>query len=198
MGSTATQSNFWPLLFASFGGFVVVLGLALELLAEKKWFKNFRSMRFWNSAKTWGERLVIIGIIFEIADAGWTEYEIKKNDPMNQPVRSLSAILYFTVVGTNFDRGMINLEPNGSWSWSHNAQHNASGELEVFNRHTAAMLGCDSFEMHPLFLSNGTNFFHTQSDFRGRRLLHTSRSLRHRQWLATPHFWFSNNHRQLG
>ena len=94
MGSIANQSYFWPVIFASIGGGIVVVGLVLELLAEKKWFKTLRSMRFWNSAKTWGEWFVIVGICIEIADAGWTAYEISNvnaNSWQNKPIYAFSA-----------------------------------------------------------------------------------------------------------
>jgi hypothetical protein len=78
MGISETQSFFWPVFFACIGGAIVVIGLLLETLAEKKWFKNVKSFRRWHSAKCFGEWMVIGGILIEVADAGWTAHEIKK------------------------------------------------------------------------------------------------------------------------
>jgi hypothetical protein len=99
MGSIANQSYFWPIIFALIGGGIVVVGLVIELFAEKKWFKNLRSKRFWDSAKTWGEWIVIIGIVFEMGDAGWTAYEINENNPLNQPISTVSASVKIIVKG---------------------------------------------------------------------------------------------------
>lgn len=87
--------------WAMIGGVIVVIGLFLELFAEKERFKNLKSFRFWHGAKKWGERLVIAGICIEIADAGWTAHEINKNAPMNQPATKSSAVLVFSLTGAN-------------------------------------------------------------------------------------------------
>ena len=83
-----TQSSFWLVLTACIGGFIVLVGIVLEVLADKKWFKNVKAFRFWNGVKFWGEILVIVGIAIEVVDAGiaandgWqTRQMVIKNKP---------------------------------------------------------------------------------------------------------------------
>ena len=78
---TINQSYFWFLLTACFGATIVLLGICMEVAADKKWFKNISALRFWESVKHWGGILVIVGIAIEVVDAGFVaseSWQIKK------------------------------------------------------------------------------------------------------------------------
>lgn len=150
-------------ILASLGAAAVAWGLYLESFKEKPEFLDVEDFRSSARKSHSGQKWVFWGVITEMVIgfgiAIWEGHEILKSDPMNQPVTSLRVVLFVNLIGTNFDREWIKVEPNGNWSWSHNAQHNADGELVASNRRIAAMLGCESFEMNPVFMPNGTNFF---------------------------------------
>ena len=92
-----TGSLFWPIVIAGSGGVFVLIGLLMEMFAEKPWHKNLSDFRRSKCINLCGEWLVIIGICTEIyvaADAAIkerkTETAIAKNDPMNRPVENIS------------------------------------------------------------------------------------------------------------
>lgn len=102
----------WPLL-ASVGGIIVLAGLWMEYSAGKKWYRNLDDFRSQKSKEKWGEKIVMLGIILEIvigfAVAAKDEHDIKqakitadKNNPLNQPVSDISAIIKVRLAGTNF------------------------------------------------------------------------------------------------
>ena len=67
---TETASYFGFVLAACFGGGIVLVGLVMETLSEKKWFKNVKTFRQCESIKRYGEWVVIGGILFEVVVAG--------------------------------------------------------------------------------------------------------------------------------
>lgn len=96
-----------------------MVGLLMETLAEKKWFKNITAYRRWESAKCWGEWLVILGIVVEIVVAGWfakdewqTIQIAKENDPLNQPITDIFAMVEFRVNKSDFSELPIFGNPN--------------------------------------------------------------------------------------
>jgi len=89
---TTTQSYFWPVFWACASGVVLLLGLVMELLAEKDRYKTISSFRFWKQTRRWGEWLVIVGVFGEIIVAGIAATREWKNDPRNQPLATASAV----------------------------------------------------------------------------------------------------------
>src|ERR1039458_6396291 len=85
---TTTGSSFWFVLSACVGGVIVLVGLLMETLAEKKWFGTVNSFRRCESSKRCGEWAVIFGIVIEVVVAGWSAKDEWKNKPENQPIRS--------------------------------------------------------------------------------------------------------------
>lgn len=106
---TTTGSYFWFVAAACVGGIIVFVGILLEVLADKQWFKNVRDLRFWQSAKLWGERIVLFGILIEVFAAGFaakdewqTRQEAIKNSPLNQPVSDVFLIANFMLKTNSF------------------------------------------------------------------------------------------------
>jgi hypothetical protein len=88
---TITPSVFWPVFVASIGGIIVLTGVFLEVMSEKHSFKNIRSFRRWETAKCWGEWMVVFGILLEVTDGGMTAANQWINDPMKRPIALASA-----------------------------------------------------------------------------------------------------------
>jgi hypothetical protein len=97
---------------ASFGGILVFVGLWMEKGAEKGWFLNVNDLRKRRLKAKWGWRVLMLGIFVEIGTGAaltWhdvaenmqTAKQIAKNDPLNQPIASLTANAFFLQVGTN-------------------------------------------------------------------------------------------------
>lgn len=107
---TTTESSFEFVLSACIGGAVVLIGLLMEVLSEKKQFKNVKSFRRCESIKCWGEWFVIFGIVIELVVGAWfakdewqTIQMAKNNNPLMQPVSQISAILRFEVSAKSYD-----------------------------------------------------------------------------------------------
>jgi hypothetical protein len=97
-----TQSSFSYVLWAMAGAAIVLVGLFVELFAEKENFNGVRSFRRWKIAKKWGgEIVVIIGVAFEMVVGGIYAFRECKNDPLNQPIDSISSQVDFIMRGTN-------------------------------------------------------------------------------------------------
>src|SRR5262245_29953574 len=86
------------ILVAAFGGIVVFLGLWMERGNEATWFKSVSYRRRQESKAHFGWWVLMIGIVIEIVDAGWTAKEIwemkiiaEKHAPLNQPASDFSA-----------------------------------------------------------------------------------------------------------
>src|ERR1035441_2281257 len=120
-------STFWIVLIACIGGLVVLVGLWFEAFSEKKWFRDIKSFRRWQTLRVWGERLVIGGIVIEIIVAGFTaidEWRIKqiaiRNDPHKQPIFVFSAYAC-VVVRPSENRGDLDNTNLPSFGWAENA-----------------------------------------------------------------------------
>jgi hypothetical protein len=94
---------------AASGGVFVFAGLLMERFSEKDWHKNLSDFRRSKSRMVWGEWIVIAGIVMEIFVAGWTaveEWQTRQiaisNDPLNQPIKSMTVEAVFLIKGTNF------------------------------------------------------------------------------------------------
>jgi hypothetical protein len=97
---------------ASFGGILVFVGLWMEKGAEKGWFLNVNDLRRRRLKAKWGWRVLMLGIFVEIGTGAaltWhdvaenmqTAKQIAKNDPLNQPIASLTASVSLMNLGTN-------------------------------------------------------------------------------------------------
>ncbi|HEY3855640.1 MAG TPA: hypothetical protein VGO67_14720 [Verrucomicrobiae bacterium] len=86
-----TISWFWPVLWASIGGIVVLVGVLLEVLADKKSFKDIENSRFWDSAGHLGGWLVVLGVLAEVIVGCVTAVNEWRNDPMKRSIASASA-----------------------------------------------------------------------------------------------------------
>jgi hypothetical protein len=119
-----TGSLFWTVVIAGSGGLLVLIGLFMETLPEIKEYKSLVWYRRSKCIKHWGEWLVIAGVFIEVVLSGFTaidEWQIKqtaiKNDPFNQPLKSLNAVatLYFipkVMVSNEWRNSII---PTGGW-----------------------------------------------------------------------------------
>jgi len=159
---TTTTSSFWFVLTACIGGFVALIGILMEVLVEKKWFKNINDFRWCESVKHWGEILLIIGVAIEVVVAGLAaedEWQIRqmaiKNNPLNQRISDLSAFAYFEV---NDENGPDLVETN-RFSWGQVADlmigYSNTPLLSVF-----PMLQADVFlRGRPQTITNGRSYF---------------------------------------
>jgi hypothetical protein len=136
-----THSFFSALVFATIGGFGVVVGLLLEFFAEKKTFKSAKIMRCWESAKKWGEWFVIVGVAIEVLDAGFTAHEvwqIKKDNPKEQVINSLQVNCFIEVKGTNTEQ---------NWNAAYSGEMKLITFLELLNhKGEMVVLSCSDFE----------------------------------------------------
>lgn len=97
------------LIAAMLGGAVVVFGLIVERFAEwldDRFIPQYKAHKWLEDC---GLGFVILGIVWEIVVGGWaandawqTKQMAIKNDPLNQPIARISAIVSFRVKETNF------------------------------------------------------------------------------------------------
>lgn len=78
----------------------MVLGLLMEVLSEKKQFKNIQSFRCCESLKKAGEWIVIVAIVIEVIVAGFSATYEWQNAPLNQPAQSAKAVIDLWTEGT--------------------------------------------------------------------------------------------------
>lgn len=115
---TNTGSVFWFVLFATIGGVFVLVGILMEVLSEKNWFKSIKHFRRCETTKKFGEWILIFGIVIEVVVAGFSAVDewqtiqtVSKNNPLKQPVSQVSAILRIVVDAKDYDpRKQISLE----------------------------------------------------------------------------------------
>lgn len=140
-----TGSAFWFVLSACIGGVFVLVGILMEVLAEKASFKNTKSQRRWALIKVSGEWILIFGIVVEVVVAGlsakaeWQTRQLAiKNDPINQQIRSINVQLYLVLNDTNLF--------NNKDSWSEVATF--GGWIELLDKHggVAAKPACDEYD----------------------------------------------------
>ncbi|HUA68052.1 MAG TPA: hypothetical protein VMA13_05845 [Candidatus Saccharimonadales bacterium] len=86
-----TVSLFWFVIFAGLGGVVVFIGLLMEKLAEKKKYENISHFRRSKLVREMGERMVIGGIVIEVAVAAFFAALDWGNEPLNRPIETVSA-----------------------------------------------------------------------------------------------------------
>jgi hypothetical protein len=81
-------------------------------LADKKWFLDLDDLRRQESKSVWGWRVLMLGILVEIGTGAaltWHDVsenmkaasQIEKNDPRNQPIKSVEAHVFLSVFSTN-------------------------------------------------------------------------------------------------
>jgi hypothetical protein len=95
-----TGSIFWFVLFACIGGVIVLVGLLMEALSEKRWFNSIAEFRRWESAKYRGEWIVIFGIVAEIVVAGWFAKDEWQNNPLHRPISDIAALAVIEIKGS--------------------------------------------------------------------------------------------------
>jgi hypothetical protein len=108
---TPPQSYFWPVVSACAAGGVLLVGLLMEVLAEKKRYQTIASFRRWASAKRWGEWLVIVGVLGEVVVAGVTAINERRNDPWNKPIATASAFADIVTSQNPRPASFFNLPP---------------------------------------------------------------------------------------
>lgn len=153
INSTESFSLFWIALIASFGAFVVLAGVAMEVFWERHWYKSVSDFRRAESIRIWGGRLVVAGLVWEVifgaglaikedVDARKIAAEIAKNDPSSQPIRAITAQVFLEIRGTNFDESILSQsEPRGC------------AFVCFFNKKTwLANLGCEKYISFPIRL----------------------------------------------
>ena len=119
-------AEFFVSLVAMIGGIVVFIGLVMEKTAEHRDDKY--SPPFLKPSKRLGEcgwTVLMVGIVLEVCVACWsanvdwqTRLMAIKNDPLNQPIVDVSAILILDVKGTNLFRPSPDFPRNSNSSIS--------------------------------------------------------------------------------
>jgi hypothetical protein len=102
-GSSSPNNELEVLIWAVGGGFAVFFGLLIEKFAD--WMNDGYSFPPYKPHKTLGELgwgLLMIGILIEISDAGYTAIDVWQNAPLNQPINAATATASIHVKGTNF------------------------------------------------------------------------------------------------
>jgi hypothetical protein len=112
-----TGSVFWFVVFAASGGVFVFVGLLLEQFSEKDWYNSLSDSRRCKSRKFWGEWIVIGGIVVEIGVGVFSAIDAWKNEPLNRPVRNMSALVSLKVRGSSFKEIDIKSLTHRSISW---------------------------------------------------------------------------------
>jgi hypothetical protein len=111
--SSSLLAEFWVSFVAMLGGIVVFVGLLLEKIAERGNDKHSPPfLKPYNRIGECGWKILMAGIVIEIAVAGIsakvdleTRQMAIKNDPLNQPITSMSAsIKLWTTVATSTNR----------------------------------------------------------------------------------------------
>jgi hypothetical protein len=151
---TTTGSSFWFVLSACIGGVIVLVGLLMETLADKKWFGTLKSFRRCESIKHCGEWAVILGVLIEVVVAGWSakdEWQTRqiaiKDSPLNQPIKSIQVHVFLEIAGTNFIQ----------YALSKSAAEKLS-MFEIINKNgEIAVLGCDAYSSEPWVESQNRN-----------------------------------------
>jgi hypothetical protein len=96
--------NVWLIaVVASLGGLAVFVGLWMEKIGDQDEYQNIDDLRKSKAKRKIGERLVRWGVFAEMligfvvaSSDGWRAY---KNNPLNQPIRSIFAHTEFQVLG---------------------------------------------------------------------------------------------------
>lgn len=92
-----TGSIFWVVLLAISGGAFVLVGLLMERFSEKTQYENLSDFRRCKSRKVCGEWWVIAGIVVEIGVGIFSAVDAWRNDPLNRPIRTISATAFLTI-----------------------------------------------------------------------------------------------------
>lgn len=153
INSSLASSLFWTAFWAGIGGLLVLLGLCLEKKADKKIYRNVSDLRRQKSISEFGWGILIAGIVVEIVTAcvaavsGNIEMKQIKineanNDPLNQPVSDVSAVVRIKLAGTNF----IELSSrDSSWIADLNIWQDEAWISEQFKKKTPITIGLNEF-----------------------------------------------------
>jgi hypothetical protein len=106
-------SIFWFVVFAVSGAFIVLAGLLMEQYCEQRLPRNINDFRLCKSIKLCGEWLVIGGVLVEFAVGILSAIHEWKNDPLNRPIVTTSAYVWFEVHGTNAPLINVDKWPSG-------------------------------------------------------------------------------------
>ena len=104
---SSSSAEIWVISFAAAGGIIVFLGLFLERIAEWKSEEHIVKPR--KCVSDWGWRILMIGIAFEIGVAIWSAYDAWEGDPLNQPITSVGAVVWFSTEGGTSRTAVDNL-----------------------------------------------------------------------------------------
>jgi hypothetical protein len=86
------SSLFWYVFWAGIGGVLVLVGIVVEELSDKPWYKSQESQKRWKRAKALAIWLGVTGGIFiEVIVAGATAYKEWTNSPQNNPPLTVAA-----------------------------------------------------------------------------------------------------------
>lgn len=88
-----------------------MVGLLMEVLSEKKWFKNVNSFRRCEVIKKAGEWFVISGIVVEVVVSGVLAKGEWQNDSWNRPIASASAFARIITSQNPRPSSFFNLPP---------------------------------------------------------------------------------------
>jgi hypothetical protein len=104
--SPSSLAEVLVIVFAAAGGIVVFVALLIEKIAE--WKSEKHIVKSCKRLSEWGWWILMAGIAFEIGVAIWSAtdaWQIRqmaiRNDPLNQPITSLTARAWLWVRGTN-------------------------------------------------------------------------------------------------
>jgi hypothetical protein len=115
-----TESLFCTVVIAGSGGAFVVIGLLMETLAERDFFKSIKQIHRLKRIRHWGERLVIGGVAVEVVLAGATAFSEWRKDPLKKPIAYASARVRVIIkTGSNMTPLFVNPDQTnfgwGAW-----------------------------------------------------------------------------------
>lgn len=102
--SPSSLAEVWVIAIAAIGGMIVFAGLLIEKIAE--WKSEKHIVKPCKGLSEWGWGILMAGIAIEIGVAVWsatdawqTRQAAIKNDPLNQPIASMTATISLALSG---------------------------------------------------------------------------------------------------
>ena len=114
---TITGSSFWFVFSACIGGIIVLVGLLMEVLAEKEKYKNITDFHCCESTRKWGEWFVISGIVVEVVVAGLVAKDEWQSDSRNKPIANASAIVRL-IISQDPRNPLFTMAPDDGFGWN--------------------------------------------------------------------------------
>jgi hypothetical protein len=97
--SVLSNGEFAVLFWATIGGAIVFLGLAIERFADWMDDRFLGGYEPHKALELSGWCILMLGIFIEIAVGGWSSHRAWENDPLNQPISEVSAVINIRVRG---------------------------------------------------------------------------------------------------